>query len=184
MKLSQEQKQLCRELSEFYAKAAESSEINYEGITCNVQGPNLASSPFEEYELIPTKKPVDLSVLIDSSIDCEFSDNEFLYDNFGVLAALTEGNTCPYHKRNAIAYKYCRPRLNRVHAWMPTEDSVCPLPEGFIVRVYLRNGDEMDRMATDFNWSVRQASPKNSNIIAFKVKGLAEHFCWPWECEE
>jgi len=70
------------------------------------------------YRIKQEQKPVDLSVLIDSGIDCEFSNyKDFAYPCYGPLEddINPEENYAP--KFNAMGTPYCRPRMNHIHAW-------------------------------------------------------------------
>ena len=140
---------------------------------------------FEELEKwrIKPKKPVDLSVLIDSSIDCEFWDDAD--QKFPVIGKLTElGNPCISYKYvdvDGMDYKYCRPRMNHVHAWQGGE---CPLPDGLRVKVFYQNPHiepaiyEVGSYNLTWHWYGTE-----SDIIAFEVVGLVDGYCWPWEME-
>ena len=132
-------------------------------------------STASQWRIKPTKKVIDMSALIDG-IDCQFSDDKSFRSNF--LGTLTDKEGLNYHKYSGDSgdgfvrhAKYCRPRMNHIHAWQGGE---CPLPEGFIVRVLFRNADNKDGLATDFGdlWY---------DIIAFQVFGLADGYVMPWE---
>ena len=139
-----------------------------------------------KWRIKPTKKVIDLSVLIESGIDCEFSDEESFGLNF--LGTLTDQEGRDYHKYSGnsgdgfVRYaKYCRPRMNHIHAWQGGE---CPLPEGFRVKVWFRNGKEGDAGGA-FHLNLRWSHEKwESDIIAFEVLGLADGYVMPWEQDD
>lgn len=56
--------------------------------------------------------------------------------------------------------------------WQPTEDSVCPLPDGVMVEVILRGGEKLIEKATSRIWSTRPFP--ECQIIAYKIVGLVE----------
>jgi hypothetical protein len=127
----------------------------------------------------PTKKVIDLSVLIDG-IDCEFSDCDFKqYTGVGRLSSILGGQTQPFVLSDAVGYnnaKYeqCRPRMNHKHAWQGGE---CPLPEGFMVKVWYRNGDSHELMAIHSSWYWVSGG---SDIIHFQVLRVADGYVMPW----
>ena len=141
---------------------------------------------YYRYERKPTKKPVDLSVLIDSGIDCEFLNEHGTKVSIGKLVAFQDkpkqymgdtGSITP------ISAEHCRPRMNHIHAWQGGD---CPLPEGFIVKLYLRDG-QVEKAGDCFLTSWTHDWPHKgcgmSDIIAFEVVGLADGYCYPWEVE-
>lgn len=136
------------------------------------------------YRIKTTKKPVDLSVLIDSGIDCVMGDT--LDDK--VIGPLTHIDKCsvdePYWDDINTAWTYCRPRLNHIHAWQGGD---CPLPFNTMVRIhyrdYVRANESYVKRAGDCYWEHRK-EPHGLDIIAFEVVGLADGYCYPWECDE
>lgn len=144
------------------------------------------------YRIKTTKKPVDLSVLIGSGIDCEFSvatnfhyektlDGGMIATRIAKLASITQNNR--FHCANGIHSPYCRPRMNHIHAWQGGE---CPLPEGFVVKPYYRdpNVDPIAKEAGVLRWRRDHRAKECYDIIAFEVIGLADGYCYPWECDE
>lgn len=130
----------------------------------------------------PKLKPVDLSVLIESGIDCEFSkDASFEYFHIDKLNALAETQSDNYpsfiRSRTMTRMLCCRPRMNYVHAW---QGGVCPLPEGLVVKVYTRNGiDSLRETYTTDYWGHRDNADRAWDIIGFEVLSLADGYCWP-----
>jgi hypothetical protein len=130
----------------------------------------------------PKKKVIDLSVLIDSQIDCEFKYGGKLTPQVWFVDKLTEiHNEANTYKPSLQGYTtYCRPRMNHIHAWQGGE---CPLPEGFMVKVWCRDMRKSlsGNRATEFNWTYD--SDSREDIIAFEVLGVADGYVMPWESE-
>ena len=123
----------------------------------------------------PTKKVIDLSVLIDSQIDCEFKPNGGQWYVGKLKEILASGL---YEDRLSNIWEQCQPRMNHIHAWQGGE---CPLPEGFRVKVWYRNDKEGDAGdAFNLRWSNKQGEWE-SDIIAFEVLGVADGYVMPWE---
>jgi len=102
----------------------------------------------------PKLKPVDLSVLVGSGIDCEFCDNitANLW-SIGILEKVT------YHKHyisaREVLWQHCRPRMNR---WMSLKNVV----------------NVVNLLASDqFEIEVEGS--------CFRIEGLQDGYCWPWE---
>ena len=133
----------------------------------------------------PKLKPVDLSVLIESGIDCEFSKDEaFEYFHIDKLSALGETHSDNYpsfiRSRTMTRMLCCRPRMNHLHAWAGGQR---PLPEGVKVKVYLRDDTSTMGDALHMEWDHMKGGSRfsYSDIIAFEVLGLAPGFCWTRE---
>ena len=133
-----------------------------------------------DVRIAPEKKPIDLSVLSESGIDCEFSHagNDDWYP-FGGLSKIVKNRyrTNPDHDGS---YAQCRPRMGgHWHNWQGGE---CPLPEGLVVEVMLRNKKKItagaggSRATWAHIWD-------DSDIIAFKVIAVADTHCMPWEAQ-
>lgn len=133
-------------------------------------------SNLDQWELRPiAKKPVDLSVLIKSGILCEFDAGE---QNLwiGKLSRIGSG----YYSMDmrgacqAMA-SVCRPLMDHWHSWQGGE---CPLPDGVMVSVLHRKAPSKTLNATGLSWGWFNKEP---DIIQFKVTGLVEGYCWPWD---
>jgi hypothetical protein len=175
----------AQELAELYKKAAEGGEIEFryptrtEWKTTNC-GPTPLSSP-NDWRIKPAKKVIDLSVLIDG-IDCEFWDDETDQSVY----KLTSINCCSYpYEAKGESTRFCRPRMNHIHAWQGGD---CPLPEGFEVRVWLRDSDSdsFSALAAELTWS--HGNNKDDiitfgDIIAFEVLRVADGYVMPWGSE-
>ena len=132
-----------------------------------------------EYRIKPEMKVVDLGVLIKSGIDCEFSSQSFKEPAIGLLRW---ANNSKYMSTKGVSFSKVRPRMNHLHAWA---GGSCPLPEGFTVEVMLATGkwSEMGSVsATRFEWGhCIYTQSRSSEIIGFRVRGLVDGYCYPWE---
>ena len=174
----------AQELSGLYQKVADGGELEFrvsEDWLTGLVSPSLGSVR-QDWRIKPTKKVIDLSVLIDSQIDCEFKDLEndsWVIGKLHDLPADHDGDF-KYWKRqdnSGCWYDKCQPRMNHIHAWQGGE---CPLPEGFRVKVWFRNTlyAPVDRPATSIRWC---HDGDLYDIIAFEVLGLADGYVMPWE---
>ena len=143
----------------------------------------------------PTKKVIDLSVLIDSQIDCEFDNGAVVeFKRIAKLVAVKVDSVGTYYSSNhkkAQDYRECQPRMNHIHAWRGGE---CPLPEGFEVLVVRRDESQSGVMNVEsVNWNHVDRRPRHicegmsvsnsggADIMAFEVLGLADGYVMPWE---
>ena len=173
-------------LADFYQKVADGGEIDYTLMPKDCfghpeNGPHMGCSK-DMWRIKPTKKVIDLSVLIKSGIDCEFSDeSEFLCMNTRIanLRVVDRGPSW-YASNSPNQYLYCRPRMNHKHAW---QDGDCPLPEGFIVRltkwsVHVPHISHIE--LTTKQWISSKAN-EHTTVQAFEVLGVADGYVMPWE---
>lgn len=126
------------------------------------------------------KKPVDLSVLIKSGIDCEFGGDTEEYSGIGKLLRI-KGELF-YKSKTAnpdiVYWCRCRPRMDHWHSWQGGE---CPLPEGIDYEVMHRDGTVWrPEQVQGHTWKY-EVPFCDTDIIAFRVTGLAEGYCMPWE---
>jgi hypothetical protein len=139
--------------------------------------PNVFSDP-KKWKLEEFPKPVDLSVLIETGIDCEFSSQLFIENGvfpIGKLKKIKNKSLMEYVSNQNIIWNHCRPRM---HEWLVHQGEVCPLPEGFLVTTFTRSNYMLsNKKATTLAWG----RDSNDDIIQFKVEGLAEGYCWPWD---
>ena len=175
----------AQELSDFYQKVADGGEIQtfftdstWESVT-NV--PSITSSR-SLWRIKPTQKVINLSALIDSQIDCEFSDDFSSHLTIGTLLRITDCASYPYETGNSKdeVHGECKPRMSHIHAWQGGD---CPLPEGFRVKVWWRSGgegDAGDAFHLDLRWSNEK---RQSDIIQFEVLGLADGYVMPYDKE-
>lgn len=171
-------------LSEFYAQVAEGGEIEFANTgdkwcsaTC---GPDMRALP-DCWRIKPALTPIDLSVLIKSGIDCEFSDNSDFPPADRRISYIQGIGAGFLTNQSTLYYLFCRPRMNHWHAWFGGD---CPLPEGIEVEVEVtcHDGSVLRGEANIFNWG--RNSYEGGDIIAFKVTGLSDGFCWPWEMDK
>ena len=130
----------------------------------------------------PEDKPIDLQPLIHSEIDCEFSDS---VEELNIDPAISKLKGFPfegdykYKSDHESRYRYCRPRMYNWHFLHNAKKA--PIPHGLLVEFITRDGKEHDRVeAHKLNWVT---SNQVYDIIAFKIVGVAEGYCWPWEKE-
>jgi len=146
-----------------------------------------ATGHLDAIDAIKEKKtPIDLSVLIESGIDCEFGDRHSYTEIDKLLSIGKVSTTMPYASNYSDSY-CCRPRMNHIHA-CPEGFDKCPLPEGFRVGVYYRNpkalrGSILESGLNSHNY-VWNHLGGSSDIIAFEALGLADGYCYPWETED
>ena len=177
----------AQELADFYQKVADGGEIQAyvrrssdskpEWVD-SAYGPRPNCLEFRYWRIKPTNKVIDLSVLIESGIDCEFSDS----DETGLFISKLSRQSGPseeyrYYDGEDTSWDECQPRMNHIHAWQGGE---CPLPEGFMVMPHYRKPLKIrvNVMAADLqwgNWGV------DHDIIAFEVLRVADGYVMPWE---
>ena len=175
----------AQELADFYQKVADGGEIDYTLMPKDCfghpeNGPHMGCSK-DMWRIKPTKKVIDLSVLIDSQIDCEFDDR----GNTSAIAKLETITTShtgePYYINDkGLYWGRCTPRMNHKHAWQGGE---CPLPEGFIVRltkwsVHVPHISHIE--LTTKQWISSKAN-EHTTVQAFEVLGVADGYVMPWE---
>ena len=144
-----------------------------------------------DYRVKPEKKPIDMSVLIQSGIDCEFWSKLDIGKHIGKLSRTqtTTGIGQEYLKSDGSGglkiYTRCSPRMgDHWHSWQGGE---CPLPEGLIIKTRLRCRGKSIKEFKHINtlrWHWDHPEWDDTDIIAFKVIGLAEGWAWPWEMDQ
>ena len=131
------------------------------------------------YRLKPEKKIIDLSKMVGSDILCEFSNSGNQW-SINKLTEIDEDQGYYYYDSYDYFYK-CRIMQDHFHSWQGGE---CPLPEGLIVEI--RYIDHLDGEYTE----IEEKIVKNyqmidwSMVIAFKVLGAADGYCYEWESEK
>ena len=118
-----------------------------------------------DYRAKPKIKEINLSHLIGSDIDMEFSDN-LIVDKLIKIDGF-------YRNLSGTAWIKCRVRENHWHNWNGGE---CPLPEGLNIIVKFRDGTESIENMMYFgvtNWIHTGLIP-NCDFIAFKVIGTKD----------
>lgn len=133
----------------------------------------------------PQKKVIDLQPLIESGIDCEFSDSGYEWD--WVISKLTSvvGDKNQFYKTDSQegheSYSMCRPRMNHYHGWKGLKK--CPLPDGFMVKIYGRDSEEFPITTEHYTDLVWHCSDGGDDIVGFEVLGVAEGYRMPWKEE-
>lgn len=126
----------------------------------------------------PPPTPVDLSVLVESGIDCTFSADGVNPEYVGALDGINGATHAHLYRDGGESHKYCTPRMDdHWHAWNGGD---CPLPGGLNIEVR-RHG-----MPGEYERTTAYGPVKcefKSSIYAFKVTGLADGYCWPWDTE-
>jgi len=118
---------------------------------------------------------IDMSGLVDSDIDCEFRTNyeEEIGDSdiWEEISPLFAFNAYNYIARFEDSFKECRVRENYWHHW--SGDDNCPLPEGLVIIIAFRGGDDRQNENNYINIKWHHEY-RYDDIIAFKVIGTAE----------
>lgn len=132
-------------------------------------------------------KKVDLSILAESGIDCEFfndedDDNHYRDINVGRIGYISKDREYPFLKNVCDIYKHAIPRMNHWNFWQGGE---CPLPEGLMIELIFRHGYKLNNNNdySEIIWNHHGPIHSDRDIIAFKVLGLSDGYCWPWEEE-
>ena len=117
------------------------------------------------------KKIIDLQPLIESGIDCEFSDDGKDWGTIGSVVPFLLDNTMPYkRKKGVVGGHCCRPRMNHKMC----HDGSRPT-YGFIVKVYFVNGSMKNHVHTSTSgiyWD---------QIIAIEYLDVEYGYTYPWE---
>jgi hypothetical protein len=156
-------------MNTFTAQEIKEHYDSYMGYMSECQGKNPQTFPEWLDELYkPTKKVIDLSVLIDG-IDCEFSlDSELWY--IGTLTSIV--NDSMFSKADLVAWKYCQPRMNHKHAW---DDGDCPI-KGFVVRAWIDKEDfiTVHTSANSIDWN---------DVVYVEFLEVEHGYVMPWESD-
>ena len=125
----------------------------------------------------PTKKVIDLSVLIDSQIDCEFKDDISERITIGKLQSVYDryvSDEYPYKTGTSRVdgFGQCQPRMNHIHAW---QDGECPIA-GFVVRAWVDKEDflTVHTSSNSIDWS---------KIMYVEFLEVEHGYVMPWESE-
>ena len=166
-------------LSEFYKKLAENDNgISHETVT-NVNGPYFGMdwTMYSNYTVNPPKpkkKIIDLSMMVGSGIDMEFSNGQFLTPKIQKLKHILERT---YVTAFGNEFDNCRIRQAHWHNWHSWGGSLCPLPRGLEVKLrFITDTGGISHSILDnyrdINWD---------NVIAFRVLGPAENAQYEWD---
>ena len=179
------------QLVEFYQKVADGGVMSLkkgfdDEPQNNYVGPNM-TSPVEYWRIKPVKKIIDVAHFIKSGIDMEFSEDDNFHTTVTRISTLKKTDKGPsyYATNSPNQYLYCRPRMNHK---MFHDGGACPIPEGFEVKLYFRDGEILTtvkykdaRQWLDFLWYLCE---EGKYIIGYKILRLADGWAYPWECEE
>lgn len=183
----------AKELATFWAEMAKIDGTmryrnQYGDWVITTSGPNLHSD-LDEWSIVSAKKPIDLSVLIDSGIDCEFSGEKTStrIDKLEGFRSVAGSYNLKYVPRaTGNTYDRCIPRMNHWHSW----DGIgkWPLPAGLEIEIsWIKTSGIINVRCTRKCFSNDKDLTgwrTGDTIIAFKITGLEENYCWPWELSE
>ena len=172
-------------LAELYQAVANGGELQI----CNGgdwepvdRGPSLCDSP-EDYRIKPKSKTIDVSPLVDSGIECHFSDSVCPKGDLrgGLRSILLRLRDSAYRYESEDDYhRYCRPIMKQWHPW---NGGKRPIPEGLHASVRRRDGAiaNVDRIARE----VWEHEPKDGScdqamrdIVAVRFDGVKDGYVW------
>jgi hypothetical protein len=168
----------AQELVDFYQQVVDGGQIEFiyshsadwQKTNC---GPTTLSN-HEDWRIKPTKKVIDLAVLIDSQIDCEFQGSSSMSWAIGKLRHHVSCSKKPmYHMHWDIqGFTKCRPRRGHKHAW---DGGECPI-EGFVVRAWVDKQDFLTVLTSSnsIDWS---------KIMYVEFLETEHDYVMPWESE-
>jgi len=121
----------------------------------------------------PKLKVIDLTPLIESGLDCEFWDDDDDKDeskrDFGILQPSSNRAFERYDDQGGC-FENCQPRMSpHVHYW--GGGYKCPVPEGFEMRLHLREGESWISGAT--RWI---HTGQGGDIIGIEVISVADGY--------
>jgi hypothetical protein len=164
----------AQELANFYQKVADGGEaqlkIDGEWSNLFVGGPAIGSNK-DVWRIKPAKKVIDLSVLIDSQIDCEFYDELDFAEEELRIGFLTSINCGGYpYSLGCDVYFFCQPRMNHKHAWDGDEFPI----EGFVVRAWVDKEDflTVHTSSNSIDWN---------KIMYVEFLEVEHGYVMPWE---
>jgi hypothetical protein len=169
----------ARKFAEIVQAYADGEDVRVRGRDHILQNPDFKLG-YLSYEIVPKPKSIDLSVLMASGIDCEFSFKcNPEQKRIGKMTDISPARPDSYKKDNDVFYHYCRPRMNHIHFWGGGE---CPLPDGLEVELTFRDGSELQRcLSVVADWDHKF---EGKDIVGFEVIGLEEGYCWPYDLEK
>lgn len=137
------------------------------------------TQPPVTYSASPPKlKPIDLKVLMENRVECQFYDADGYSTVIGQIASIKQECEIEYGSGplkftevecdNGMTYPKCKPRMGHIYSAVGFDEY--PLPNGFTVKFYYRHG-EPSFLTSSKDWS---------EVIAFEIIGLASGYCWPW----
>ena len=127
------------------------------------------------------KKIIDLQPLIESGIDCKFSDDGVRWQIGNLVCIRNSSHNKRHFYEDDLESNWgqCWPRM---YHKMLHNGGDCPLPEGFKVALYYRNaGVGRGRNYIDLRWD---NTGLEEDIIGYEILGLADGYAYPWEQAE
>jgi hypothetical protein len=124
----------------------------------------------------PTKKVIDLSVLIDSEVLCVFFDPSTPSSATGKLEDI-RGSAYVSNNRDSsgrpVISRACKPLMNHKHAW---DGGECPI-EGFVVRAWVDKQDFLTVLTSSnsIDWS---------KIMYVEFLETEHDYVMPWEVSD
>jgi len=181
-----ELKRQARRLSDLFAELAEKGtwfEFNYyvawRKHPCEC--PDLRSD-LSNWRVAKPHKIIDLSIMIDSDIDMEFTNLidfkiQPYHSAIGHLTGFDNSTNNNYAIHNGInKFSKCRIRQKYWHSW---NGGKRPIPEGLAGAIRLRNKSIAYLNTTD-KWEY-DGVLTDCDIIAFWIDGPAEEYKYKWE---
>ena len=153
---SQEKQAKYEWMADIWGKAAAGGEFQnmVKGVDWIVteEGPPNADHR-EFWRIKPELKAIDLTPLIESGLDCEFWDDSAMPFRVFKLWDIVEREGTRYLDTDgAVYWKNCQPRMKHIHYWAG-ESAKCPIPEGFEVRLYFRDGTSHILKGGVYRWT-------------------------------
>jgi hypothetical protein len=138
-------------------------------LTCDIDEWQIVEPPEQ-------LKVIDMSALIKSGIDCQFHSGKFISRLIGYMRGVNETQYQAACGTGIINYLDCVPRMNHKHV---LNDRECPLPEGFIVKVWYREGHApITGHCVDMSWGIWHHLP---GFVVFEVVGVVDGYVLPFE---
>jgi hypothetical protein len=160
-------------LAEFYCQAAEGGVIQFDstgaGWVASSDGPTPASLNLTRWRIKQALKVIDLTPLMWSGLDCEFWNDDQQTPTISPLISMDKEFL---EAKESYFFENCQPRMSPyIHYWRGESDK-CPVPEGFEVRLHLREGSthvyKVD--AGEWRWSHIQSPVDIIGIEFIAVK--------------
>ena len=124
---------------------------------------------FKKWRVVmpPVLKQIDLSCLIDSGLDCEFSNSGSIWFPQGPLLAIHGSK----YVAKSEEWNHCQPRMALyVHYWSG-RSSVCPLPAGFVIQLHWDTGNGITRHEYDDYGNIQWFE-----VTAFRILRAADGY--------
>jgi len=163
------------QLEEHYGYRARGYKAEYNsGAWFDTDGGPDFNSNTENWRIKPAKKIIDMSHLIKSGIDCEFSDDAKVW-GISQLDDVVHGGA--FLDTRWIPWEHCRPRMNHK---MFHDGGDCPLPEGFKVMPIYRD-PALSVLPVHASEEIWVSCNLPYEVIGYEILGLADGWAYPWE---